>query len=157
MQYSSQKPTVILSCFSVHSVLCFQIKVNSRERFRFEPISEKNNCQNSETVFEFVACAVQILWKPETCTETFLSIKQYGEDICFKIQPFKTEPYVVRVKRESKYQIFEFRLQMAWYCQCYWMYHLFCKKLGTFLLIFYIISISDWISLKSISISFPLF
>ncbi|XP_077641273.1 nuclear envelope integral membrane protein 2 isoform X1 [Lonchura striata] len=77
-----------------------QIKVTSREKFQFEPISEKKTCQNSETVFEFVACAVQILWKPETCTETFLSIKQYGEDVCFKIQPFKIEPYVVRVKRE---------------------------------------------------------
>ncbi|NXK65832.1 NEMP2 protein, partial [Sylvietta virens] len=43
-----------------------QIKVSSREKFRFEPISEKNNCRNSETVFEFAACAVQILWKPET-------------------------------------------------------------------------------------------
>lgn len=37
------------------------------------------------------------------------------------------------------------------------MYHLFCKKLATFLLIFYIINISDWISLKSISIFFPPF
>ncbi|XP_009072266.1 PREDICTED: transmembrane protein 194B, partial [Acanthisitta chloris] len=77
-----------------------QVKVNSREKFRFEPLSEKRNCQNSETVFEFAACAVQILWKPETCTETSVSIKQYGEDICFKIQTFKTEPYTVRVKRE---------------------------------------------------------
>ncbi|NXW44595.1 NEMP2 protein, partial [Nyctiprogne leucopyga] len=77
-----------------------QIKVNSREMFRFEPISEKSNCRNSETVFEFAACAVQIFWKPETSTETFISIKQYGEDICFKIQPFKTELYTVSVKRE---------------------------------------------------------
>lgn len=70
--------------------------------FRFEPISEKSNCRNSETVFEFAACAVQIFWKPETSMETFMSIKQYGEDVCFKIQPFKTEPYIVSVKRESK-------------------------------------------------------
>nr|XP_010311877.1 PREDICTED: transmembrane protein 194B [Balearica regulorum gibbericeps] len=77
-----------------------QVKVNSREMFGFEPISEKSNCRNSETVFEFAACAVQILWKPETSTETFISIKQYGEDVCFKIQPFKTEPYTVSVKRE---------------------------------------------------------
>ncbi|PKU37981.1 transhypothetical protein [Limosa lapponica baueri] len=76
------------------------VKVNSTEMFRFEPISEKSNCRNSETVFEFAACAVQIFWKPETSTETFISIKQYGEDICFKIQPFKTEPYTVSVKRE---------------------------------------------------------
>ncbi|KAJ7416191.1 hypothetical protein WISP_73132 [Willisornis vidua] len=78
-----------------------QVKVNSREKFRFEHISEKSNCQNSETVFEFALCAVQIFWKPETCTETSVSIKQYGEDVCFKIQPFKNEPYTVRVKRES--------------------------------------------------------
>ncbi|KFP25844.1 Transmembrane protein 194B, partial [Colius striatus] len=77
-----------------------QVNVNSREMFRFEPISEKSNCRNSETVFEFAACAVQIFWKPETSTETFISIKQYGEDICFKIQPFKTEPYTLSVKRE---------------------------------------------------------
>ncbi|KFQ78934.1 Transmembrane protein 194B, partial [Phoenicopterus ruber ruber] len=77
-----------------------QVKVNSREMFRFEPISEKSNCHNSETVFEFAACAVHFLWKPETSTETFISVKQYGEDICFKVQPFKTEPYTVSVKRE---------------------------------------------------------
>ncbi|NXL36075.1 NEMP2 protein, partial [Glaucidium brasilianum] len=77
-----------------------QIRVKSREKFRFEPISEKSNCRNSENVFEFAACAVQIFWKPETSTETFISIKQYGEDICFRIQPFKTELYTVSVKRE---------------------------------------------------------
>lgn len=74
--------------------------------FRFEPISEKSNCRNSETVFEFAACAVQVFWKPETSTETFISIKQYGEDICFKIQPFKTELYTVSVNRESKSKSF---------------------------------------------------
>ncbi|XP_026708410.1 nuclear envelope integral membrane protein 2 isoform X4 [Athene cunicularia] len=46
---------------------------------------------------------LQYLWstlqKPETSTETFISIKQYGEDICFRIQPFKTELYTVSVKR----------------------------------------------------------
>ncbi|XP_065494327.1 nuclear envelope integral membrane protein 2 [Caloenas nicobarica] len=77
-----------------------QVKVNSREMFRFEPISEKSNCRNAETVFEFAACAVQTFWKPETSTETFIRIKQYGEDICFKIQPLETEPYTVSVKRE---------------------------------------------------------
>ncbi|NXI49376.1 NEMP2 protein, partial [Chloroceryle aenea] len=77
-----------------------QVKVASKETFRFEPISGKSNCRNSETVFEFAACAVQILWKPETSTETFISIKQYGEDICFRIEPFKSEPYTVSVKRE---------------------------------------------------------
>lgn len=70
--------------------------------FRFEPISQNSNCRNSETVFEFAACAVQVFWKPETATETRVSVKQYGEDICFKIQPLKTEPYIVSVKRESK-------------------------------------------------------
>lgn len=70
--------------------------------FRFEPIPEKSNCRNAETVFEFAACAVQTFWKPETSTETFMRIKQYGEDICFKIQPLETEPYTVSVKRESK-------------------------------------------------------
>ncbi|KAM6421219.1 nuclear envelope integral membrane protein 2 [Rhynochetos jubatus] len=77
-----------------------QVKVNSREMFRFEPISEKTNCRNSETVFEFAACAVQIFWKPETSTETSVSVKQYGEDFCFKIHPFKTKPYTVSVERE---------------------------------------------------------
>ncbi|KAM6268668.1 nuclear envelope integral membrane protein 2 isoform 1-T1 [Porphyrio hochstetteri] len=77
-----------------------RVKVISRETFRFEPISEKSNCRNSETVFEFAACAVQIFWKPETSTEASISIKQYGEDICFNVQPFKTEPYTVSVKRE---------------------------------------------------------
>ncbi|XP_075287079.1 nuclear envelope integral membrane protein 2 isoform X1 [Opisthocomus hoazin] len=77
-----------------------QVKVNSREMFRFEPISEKSNCRHSETVFEFAACTVQTFWKPETSTEIFISIKQYGEDVCFKIQPFKTEPYAVTVRRE---------------------------------------------------------
>ncbi|XP_064925933.1 nuclear envelope integral membrane protein 2 isoform X3 [Columba livia] len=70
-----------------------QVKVNSREMFKFEPIPEKSNCRNAETVFEFAACAVQTFWKPETSTETFMRIKQYGEDICFKIQPLETEPY----------------------------------------------------------------
>ncbi|XP_008936275.1 PREDICTED: transmembrane protein 194B, partial [Merops nubicus] len=77
-----------------------QVKVNSREIFRFEPISQKSHCRNSETVFEFAACAVQIFWKPETSRETFLSVKQYGEDVCFKIEPFKTELYTVSVERE---------------------------------------------------------
>ncbi|NXY89317.1 NEMP2 protein, partial [Alcedo cyanopectus] len=77
-----------------------QVRVNSREIFRFEPISEQRNCGNSETVLEFAACVVQIFWKTETSTETFLSIKQYGKDVCFRIEPFKTEPYTVSVKRE---------------------------------------------------------
>eukprot|EP00075_Anas_platyrhynchos_P027488 XP_027316741.1 nuclear envelope integral membrane protein 2 isoform X1 [Anas platyrhynchos] len=77
-----------------------EVKINSTETFRFVPTSEKSNCRNSETVFEFAACAVQIFWKPETSTETFLKIKQYGEDICFKIQPFEKELYIVSVKRE---------------------------------------------------------
>ncbi|XP_067154722.1 nuclear envelope integral membrane protein 2 [Apteryx mantelli] len=77
-----------------------QIKVNSTETFKFVPISDKSNCRNSETVFEFAACAVRILWQSETSTETFINIKQYGEDICFKIQPFKKEPYIVSVKRK---------------------------------------------------------
>ncbi|NXP76883.1 NEMP2 protein, partial [Ramphastos sulfuratus] len=77
-----------------------QVKVNSSETFRFEPISENSNCRHAETVFEFAACAVQIFWRPETSTETSLSIKQYGEDLCFKIEPFRTEPYTVTVKRE---------------------------------------------------------
>ncbi|NWW42183.1 NEMP2 protein, partial [Pedionomus torquatus] len=77
-----------------------QVKVNSTEMFSFEPISEKSHCRNSETVFEFAACAVQIFRKPEISTETFISIQQYGEDICFKIQPLKTKLYTVSVKRE---------------------------------------------------------
>ncbi|NWR70682.1 NEMP2 protein, partial [Centropus unirufus] len=77
-----------------------QVKIHSREVFTFEPIAQKSNCRNSETVLEFAVCAVQIFWKPETSTETSISLKQYGEDICFKIQPFKTEPYTVSVKRE---------------------------------------------------------
>ncbi|NWV00983.1 NEMP2 protein, partial [Upupa epops] len=77
-----------------------QVKVNSSEMFRFEPISEKSSCCNSETVFEFAACSVQIFWKPETSTETSLRIKQYGEDVCFKIQPLEKELYTVSVKRE---------------------------------------------------------
>lgn len=124
---------MILSYFSCMYSACFQVKVNSSEPFRFEPISEKSNCRNSETVFEFAACAVQVFWKPETSTETSISIKQYGEDICFKIQPFKTEPYAVSVKRESKWTSFQFRLQIDGYCQHYWTYHLVCKKLGIFL------------------------
>ncbi|KFP74572.1 Transmembrane protein 194B, partial [Apaloderma vittatum] len=76
-----------------------QVRVNSREMFRFEPVSEESNCRNSETVFEFAACAIQIFWKPETSTETSIWMKQYGEDICFVIRPFKTEPYTVSVKR----------------------------------------------------------
>nr|XP_047914447.1 nuclear envelope integral membrane protein 2 isoform X3 [Anser cygnoides] len=77
-----------------------EVKINSTETFRFVPTSEKSNCRNSETVFEFAACAVQIFWQPETSTETFLKIKQYGEDICFKIQPLRKELYIVSVKRE---------------------------------------------------------
>ncbi|NXA41946.1 NEMP2 protein, partial [Eudromia elegans] len=77
-----------------------QIKVNSTETFRFMPISDKINCRNSETVFEFAACAVRIFWQSETSTEMFINIKQYGEDICFKIQPFKKEPYVVSLKQK---------------------------------------------------------
>ncbi|NXI42227.1 NEMP2 protein, partial [Galbula dea] len=78
-----------------------QVEVKSTEMFRFEPLSEASNCRNSETVFEFAACAVQIFWKPQTSRETSISIKEYGEDICFKIQPFsKTKPYTVSVKRE---------------------------------------------------------
>ncbi|XP_067994017.1 nuclear envelope integral membrane protein 2 [Melanerpes formicivorus] len=77
-----------------------QVKVNSTETFRFEPISEKSNCRHAETVLEFAVCAVQIFWKPETSTETSLSIQQYGEDLCFKIKPFRTEPYTLTVERE---------------------------------------------------------
>ncbi|XP_064371171.1 nuclear envelope integral membrane protein 2 isoform X3 [Dromaius novaehollandiae] len=77
-----------------------QIKVNSTETFKFVPISDKSNCRNSETVFEFAACAVRIFWQSETSTETFINLKQYGEDICFKIQPFKKEPYIVSVKQK---------------------------------------------------------
>ncbi|XP_048808511.1 nuclear envelope integral membrane protein 2 isoform X1 [Lagopus muta] len=77
-----------------------QVKINSTKTFRFVPTPEKSNCQNSETVFEFAACAVQIFWQPETSTETLLKVKQYGEDFCFRIQPFKEELYTVSITRE---------------------------------------------------------
>ncbi|XP_065607209.1 nuclear envelope integral membrane protein 2 [Cyrtonyx montezumae] len=77
-----------------------QVKINSTKTFRFVPTPEKSNCQNSETVFEFAACAVQVFWRPETSTETLLKIKQYGEDFCFRIQPFKEELYTVSITRE---------------------------------------------------------
>ncbi|XP_071603919.1 nuclear envelope integral membrane protein 2 [Heliangelus exortis] len=77
-----------------------QVKITSREMFRFEPISEKSNCRNAETVFEFAACALRIFWKPETTTETSISIKAYGAYTCFKIQPLKAQPYTLSVKQE---------------------------------------------------------
>ncbi|NXS51615.1 NEMP2 protein, partial [Brachypteracias leptosomus] len=77
-----------------------QVKINSRETFRFEPLAQKSDCRNAETVFEFAACAVRGFHKPETARETLLRLQQYGEDICFKIQPFRTEPYTVSVERE---------------------------------------------------------
>ncbi|NWS76560.1 NEMP2 protein, partial [Crotophaga sulcirostris] len=91
-----QNRTIHLQC--IWSTL--QVKISSRETFVFEPIAQKSNRGSSEAFFEFAACALEIFRKPEKSTETFRSIKQYGEDICFKIQPFKTEPYTVSVERE---------------------------------------------------------
>lgn len=79
-----------------------QVKINSTEMFQFVPISEESNCQNSENVFAFAKCVVQSFWQSETFKETNININQYGEKMCFRIQPLKNTSYAVSVERNSK-------------------------------------------------------
>ncbi|XP_019409994.1 PREDICTED: nuclear envelope integral membrane protein 2 isoform X1 [Crocodylus porosus] len=76
-----------------------QVKINSTEMFEFVPISEESNCQNSENVFAFAKCVVQSFWQSETFKETNINIIQYGEKMCFRIQPLKNTSYAVSVER----------------------------------------------------------
>ncbi|XP_067405119.1 nuclear envelope integral membrane protein 2 isoform X2 [Emydura macquarii macquarii] len=76
-----------------------QVKINSTEMFKLVPILDEINCHNSESVFAFVKCAVQIIWQSEASKETVININQYGENVCFRIQPYKNVSYTVSVQR----------------------------------------------------------
>ncbi|XP_043380719.1 nuclear envelope integral membrane protein 2 [Chelonia mydas] len=76
-----------------------QVKINSTEMFKFVPISAESNCHNSETVFAFFKCVIQIIWQSEASKETVININQYGENMCFRVQPYKKVPYTVSVQR----------------------------------------------------------
>ncbi|XP_053900361.1 nuclear envelope integral membrane protein 2 isoform X1 [Malaclemys terrapin pileata] len=76
-----------------------QVKINSTEMFKFVPITAESNCHNSETIFAFFKCIVQIIWQSEASKETVININQYGENVCFTVQPYKKVPYTVSVQR----------------------------------------------------------
>uniref|UniRef100_A0A8D0HFH9 Uncharacterized protein n=1 Tax=Sphenodon punctatus TaxID=8508 RepID=A0A8D0HFH9_SPHPU len=76
-----------------------QVKINSTEMFKLVPLSDERNCHNSETIFAFFKCIVQIIWQSEVSKESALTVSQYGEQMCFSVQPTTKAPYIVSVKR----------------------------------------------------------
>ncbi|CAM4537009.1 nuclear envelope integral membrane protein 2 isoform X1 [Lepidochelys kempii] len=101
-----QKPDADCYCFMQNGTKhlkyvwsALQVKINSTEMFKFVPISAESNCHNSETVFAFFKCVVQIIWQSEVSKEMVININQYGENMCFRVQPYKKVPYTVSVQR----------------------------------------------------------
>ncbi|XP_030435820.1 nuclear envelope integral membrane protein 2 isoform X2 [Gopherus evgoodei] len=101
-----QKPDADCYCYMQNGTMnlkyiwsALQVKINSTEMFKFVPISAESNCHNSETIFAFFKCVVQIIWRSEASKETVININQYGENVCFTVQPYKKVPYTVSVQR----------------------------------------------------------
>ncbi|XP_038278328.1 nuclear envelope integral membrane protein 2 isoform X1 [Dermochelys coriacea] len=101
-----QKPDADCYCYMQNGTMhlkyiwsALQVKINSTEIFKFVPISAESNCRNSETVFAFFKCVVQIIWQSEASKETVININQYGENMCFTVQPYKKVPYTVSIQR----------------------------------------------------------
>ncbi|XP_077686201.1 nuclear envelope integral membrane protein 2 isoform X5 [Eretmochelys imbricata] len=101
-----QKPDADCYCFMQNGTKhlkyiwsALQVKINSTEMFKFVPISAESNCHNSETVFAFFKCVVQIIWQSEVSREMVININQHGENMCFRVQPYKKVPYTVSVQR----------------------------------------------------------
>ncbi|KAM9122950.1 nuclear envelope integral membrane protein 2 isoform 3-T4 [Pangshura tecta] len=101
-----QKPDADCYCYIQNGTMnlkyiwsALQVKINSTEMFKFEPISAESNCHNSETIFAFFKCVVQIIWQSEAAKEMVININQYGENVCFTVQPYKKVPYTVSVQR----------------------------------------------------------
>ncbi|XP_074856787.1 nuclear envelope integral membrane protein 2 isoform X2 [Carettochelys insculpta] len=76
-----------------------QVKINSTEMFKFAPFLAESNCHNSETVIAFFKCVVQIAWQSEASKEVVININQYGENVCFTVQPYEKALYTVSVRR----------------------------------------------------------
>ncbi|XP_050772333.1 nuclear envelope integral membrane protein 2 isoform X3 [Gopherus flavomarginatus] len=101
-----QKPDADCYCYMQNGTMnlkyiwsALQVKINSTEMFKFVPISAESNCHNSETIFAFFKCVVQIIWQSEASKEAVININQYGENVCFTVQPYKKVPYTVSVQR----------------------------------------------------------
>ncbi|XP_032619211.1 nuclear envelope integral membrane protein 2 isoform X2 [Chelonoidis abingdonii] len=101
-----QKPVADCYCYMQNGTMnlkyiwsALQVKINSTEMFKYVPISAESNCHNSETIFAFFKCVVQIVWQSEASKETVININQYGENVCFTVQPYKKVPYTVSVQR----------------------------------------------------------
>uniref|UniRef100_A0A674IAU6 Nuclear envelope integral membrane protein 2 n=1 Tax=Terrapene triunguis TaxID=2587831 RepID=A0A674IAU6_9SAUR len=101
-----QKPDADCYCYMQNGTMhlkyiwsALQVKINSTEMFKFVPITAESNCHNSETIFAFFKCIGQIIWQSEASKETVININQYGENMCFTVQPYKKVPYTVSVQR----------------------------------------------------------
>uniref|UniRef100_A0A8C8VK61 Nuclear envelope integral membrane protein 2 n=1 Tax=Pelusios castaneus TaxID=367368 RepID=A0A8C8VK61_9SAUR len=101
-----QKPDADCYCYMHNGTMhlkyiwsAIQVKINSTETFKLVPILDESNCHNSETAVAFVKCAVQTIWQSETAKETVININQYGENVCFRVQPYRNVPYIVSVQQ----------------------------------------------------------
>nr|XP_056717537.1 nuclear envelope integral membrane protein 2 [Euleptes europaea] len=76
-----------------------QVKINSTGTFRVASIPEESHCQSAETLFAFLKCVVQNIWQSGTSNETVVTVAQYGERTCFRVQPENNGPYTMDVQQ----------------------------------------------------------
>ncbi|XP_062974367.1 nuclear envelope integral membrane protein 2 [Elgaria multicarinata webbii] len=72
-----------------------QVKINSTEMFGVVSITEEQNCQNSENLFAFLKCLINNIWQSGMSNEITISVDQYGDKTCFRVQPRNKVPYTV--------------------------------------------------------------
>ncbi|XP_061464194.1 nuclear envelope integral membrane protein 2 isoform X2 [Rhineura floridana] len=89
-------------CYIPHGVIhlkniwsTIQVKINSTEMFKVMSIPEEHNCQNYEHLFAFLKCLINSIWQSDVSNETIISVGQYGDKTCFRVQPRNNVLYTV--------------------------------------------------------------
>nr|XP_003217477.2 PREDICTED: nuclear envelope integral membrane protein 2 isoform X1 [Anolis carolinensis] len=76
-----------------------QVNISSTEMLEVVSVPEEHNCQRSENLFAFFKCLVNNIWKPGISKEVIMSLDQYGDKTCFKVQPLQKVSYTVSAQQ----------------------------------------------------------
>ncbi|KAL8183755.1 UNVERIFIED_CONTAM: hypothetical protein K2H54_050793 [Gekko kuhli] len=76
-----------------------QVNINSTRTFKVVSIPEESHCQSAETLLAFFKCLVRNIWQSGASNETVVTVAQYGERTCFRVQPEHQAPYAMNVQQ----------------------------------------------------------
>nr|XP_060636562.1 nuclear envelope integral membrane protein 2 [Anolis sagrei ordinatus] len=76
-----------------------QVKINSTEMLEVVSVPGEHGCQRSENLFAFLKCLVNSIWKPGVSKQVIISLDQYGDETCFKVQPLQKVSYTVSAQQ----------------------------------------------------------